>query len=473
MAEVLPERKGLRARIGAALRPKKSHKALRAKQSSETPAGGYRTLAEAKLNAPDKGFIDSQTGERLDTTAILHGLADRDDAEDYEEPHLREDGTLRPPGEPMVASLSSELWSRIVAYLTPTDAANLAFSSKTLFDRVGYGPWLALALPENRQYKIDFLVSMDQYLPAHLFCFACAQYHLRTQPGQEELKPTNVLNPLFNCPNASNPLTPPARARIAPGRTLPFTFVQLALRAHRYGPAHGIEIDDLNRRWRDRESGWSHHSRYQVTKQGHLLVRVVSTCFAQGGLPPSGLRRLLYCMEDDYNPYFSVCAHWRDGDLMKICKCALGHIPKAQNRGGLEGQLTRRMEQQGLRQCANPLAIVSLCGECQPMRRCPECPTEYMVEIRRAEDKNDPTQRFKQAITVTRWSDLGDGSSPDSPEWAACNGLVEYDSFQHIGRRAISGVFESHSTSEHIPGQRIMSLNPRNEKKGEAGNDWY
>lgn len=108
------------------------------------------------------------------------------------------------------------------------------------------------------------------------------------------------------------------------------------------------------------------------------------------------------------------------------------------------------------------------------MRRCPECPTEYLVELKLEEDRADPNplQRFKQAIVVTRWSDIGDGSSPFEGEWAAINGKGDFDSFNKMGRRAIAGIFESQS-GVTIPGQRIMSLNPNGDKLGEEGHNWY
>lgn len=107
------------------------------------------------------------------------------------------------------------------------------------------------------------------------------------------------------------------------------------------------------------------------------------------------------------------------------------------------------------------------------MRRCPECPTEYLIEMKMTEDRTDAVNMFKQALVVTRWSDLGDGSSPWSPEWAAINGEAEFDSFTAIGRRAISGIFESHFNRDLIPGHRIISMNPNKEKLGEAGHNWY
>jgi hypothetical protein len=96
------------------------------------------------------------------------------------------------------------------------------------------------------------------------------------------------------------------------------------------------------------------------------------------------------------------------------------------------------------------------------------------------EDPKAEGFKFKHAIVVTRWADLGDGKSPyTSPEWLAINGLkspvadsAAFESFSRIGRRAVSGLFESR-ISGSIPGQRMASLNPKNEKKGEEGDGWY
>lgn len=95
------------------------------------------------------------------------------------------------------------------------------------------------------------------------------------------------------------------------------------------------------------------------------------------------------------------------------------------------------------------------------------------------EDTLDTVRPFKHALVVTRWSDLGDGSNPYTcPQWTAIKGLNPagegegYQSFSHVGRRAVSGIFESH-ISGSIPGQRMLSLNPKNTKLGEQGSGWY
>lgn len=415
--------------------------------------------------------IDEQTGERVDHTALLHGLAHVGSFDSMHEAYGL-DNPDRPPGESAIASLSSSIWEHIAGYLSLSDIASLAFSNKTLLSRIGRDPWHALNLAENHRYKIEFLVHIDRDLPNHLLCFPCAIYHVRIIPGEERLKATHVINHLFECPNALTQVAP--RTRLTVGHTLPFSFVQLVLRSNRYSPNHGIPVESICKRWKDPQLGaqgtgsWSHQSRYYIDK-GHLLLRVISQCFPEPDLPISAQRNLLYSRED-YFPYFSVCAHWRDGDLMDVCKCALGHIPK--RREALSSQLK-----------SGPNAIFSLsnqrsqmssqCSVCQPMRRCPRCPTEYLVELKFAEDRYDEVNRFKQAMTVTRWSDLGNGTSPLSPEWAAINGEFEgYDSFDTVKGRAISGTFEA-QFGVTLPGQRILSLNPRNEMKGEDGHNWY
>jgi hypothetical protein len=106
------------------------------------------------------------------------------------------------------------------------------------------------------------------------------------------------------------------------------------------------------------------------------------------------------------------------------------------------------------------------------MRRCPECPTEYLIEVKLSEDLVD--RRFKQSIVITRWSDLGDGTTPDGIEWGAINGKRDdYDSFAHYAKRGIASIFEAAFTADTLPGQRVVSLNPKKKKLGEEGNKWY
>ncbi|KAI9655968.1 MAG: hypothetical protein M1821_005029 [Bathelium mastoideum] len=440
---------------------------------------GYR-LGRHFSEVAGPSHVDTQTGERrwsvsseastlvgrprpVDSTELLHSLSRRLSL-DSDTATLREEE--REPGEPMIESLSPQLWKRITEFTPLEDAAALAFSSKTLLNRLGIESWQALNHPECKKNKINFLVRLNKNLPAYLLCFPCAKFHLRTQYGEEKFRINYVANPLFNCAMAQHTKLP--RTRLTHARELPFAFVQLATRARRFGSSYGITADSLARRWKCGDSDWTHNTRFIVHK-GHFLMRVVSTCPAPIDSTPTSERMLLF-ERGDFLPYFSCCAHWKDGELSKICKCALRHVPKApenfrtQLKSGYSLSVSARYRD----------FTAKTCEDCRDIRRCPECPTEYLVELKMIEDRSQGQIGFKHAIVVTRWSDLGDGTSPYSLEWAACNGENEerYDSFERIGKRSISGTFES-ETSNQLFLRRVLSLNPKGEKRSNASNDWY
>ncbi|KAF9692700.1 hypothetical protein EKO04_009024 [Ascochyta lentis] len=416
-------------------------------------------------------ILDKDTGERKDLTDMMHAFTyseSRDSIDDVQH-HAEEvfyDPT-KPDGTAMLGAVSPEVWLHVAEYLSPLDVAHLSSTCRTMFARLGRQPYKLLLDPVNRPDRLDFLLAMDHKLPRHLFCFPCAQWHLRIQPGLETLKPHNVLNPLFECPNFTNNLLPPPRIRISEGRTLPFAFVQLARRHWAFGPEYGIPHQSLARRWKDPYSPWSHESMYHVTDKGHVLMRIKSQAYVEGGMTMAAKRMLLFS-RDDYTPYFSVCSHWKNGVLTSVPKCALDHIPVPEVNmvNGIRDRLAPK----------KAVGNVPTCQKCRPMRRCPECPTEYLFELKMVEDKtvkSNGAERFKQALVVSRWSDLGPGRSAVDREWAAITGeYEEYDSFQEIGRRAISGVFESAFT-DTIPGQRIVTMNPQKIKANEIGGDWY
>ncbi|KAJ5133608.1 uncharacterized protein N7443_004773 [Penicillium atrosanguineum] len=483
-AESPGPKSGFKSFFSNALRPKKSRQTLR-KGGSRSTTDLRQAVRPSLDDAPpmpdmaplqvhrmkyqaQHANLDSQLGERQDYTTIIHsiGCLEMDDTTgpaDIHDPN-------RKPGEGDIAKLSSRLWAHVAWYLDPASAASLAVSSSTLYHRLG--PWYlqALEAPQNREYKMQFLIGMEISLPHHLLCFQCGRYHRRTQEGVERIRPAHVLNPLFKCPEVTNMLNPQARTRITHGRTLPFTFVQLATRAHKYGPQYGISVEDMGRRWQ--RDNWSHASRFFI-HEGRLLMRVTSQTFAAAALPPASMRMLLFSRED-YWPYFSACAHWRDGELMAVCKCALGHIPEPRDTGGLQG-LEHKVKDRIAGQRFDPNSLTTLCGFCRPMRRCPECPSEYLTEVKLCEDKSDPRRLvFKQAIVVTRWTDLGDGSTPNCLQWGAINGKRDdFDSFQHYAKRGIASVFEAAFTADTLPGQRVLSMNPKKKKLGEAGDTWY
>ncbi|KAF1826568.1 uncharacterized protein K489DRAFT_312922 [Dissoconium aciculare CBS 342.82] len=495
-------------KVGNVLRPPKSY-SQDAVDKRARKDGERRKLqkVQPRPQGPDRQSDVNELGEReysvfsdsttvaekpLDHTEMMHGLAHHESFESLLDGRklglldaLEDSSNLTGKDrilyeamrsvkhENLIVSLPDEIWNRIAFFLTPLEAANLASSTKTLFRKLGTMPFETLKRPENRAHRIIFLRRFDRRLPDHLFCFVCVKFHQRLNPGEEVLKADFVANPIFKCPNVKKSVLP--RMRLTFDREFPYSFLQLAVRAQKFSSAHGLGADKLSRRWKCKTSGWTHRTRYMV-HDNRLLMRVVSQVVA----PPAAsstettYRQLLYDREE-YVPYFSVCAHWRDGDLMKICKCALSHVPSPPDP--IHKQLQRGFKVS--REAARPNFIVRGCDECRPARRCPECATEYLVNVNMIEDTADLAQPFKHALVVTRWSDLGDDSGPTaSLEWAATNGLRadgadggkgEFRSFDNVGRRAVGGVFES-AISGTVPGERLVSLNPRNKKMGEEGN---
>ncbi|KFY67746.1 hypothetical protein V496_01420 [Pseudogymnoascus sp. VKM F-4515 (FW-2607)] len=219
---------GFGARLAKAFRPKASSKL----QKRPKPSASGGTLAEGSgvpqyERSPSpmyhkEAVVDSQLGERQDNTALLHSLVYDDEI--YDEQQLaRATATACHPKYHPLSRIPVPIWDAVLDYLTPFEAASLAFTTKELLWRFGFRPWEALNLPENHQYKIHFLLTMDEYLPNHLLCFLCASYHYRIHHGNETLKPAAAHNPLYKCPKAFE--LPFPRTRITPRRNLPFSGV--------------------------------------------------------------------------------------------------------------------------------------------------------------------------------------------------------------------------------------------------------
>ncbi|RMZ70405.1 F-box domain [Pyrenophora seminiperda CCB06] len=443
-----------------------------------TPGKAHRSKLSKAHRAPSAAprpddILDKDTGERKDLTEMMHAFTYVDGVDEVEEKPDDESllyDPLRPDGTATLANVSPEVWLHVADFLSPLDVANLSSTCRTMYARLGRHPYKLLLDPRHRSHRLDFLLAMEPKMPRHLFCFPCAQWHLRIQPGLETLKPHNVLNPLFECPNLTNIHVPPPRIRITDGRTLPFAFIQLARRHWAHGPEYGITHQSLARRWKDAYSSWSHESTYHITEKGNLLMRIRSQHYVEGGMTDAAKRLLLFS-RGDYTPYFSVCSHWKHGVLTSIPKCALTHIPHFHES---ETTAVDKFRERNLGRKAN--GLVPLCSVCRPMRRCPKCPTEYLFELKLVEDKSvrsHAPERFKQALIVTRWSDLGPARSPEDAQWSAITGDNDtFDSFAEIGRRAVSGVFESAFT-DTIPGQRILSMNPQSVTANEESGNWY
>ena len=436
--------------------------------------------APTKLQKANRGqplveeILDKDTGERKDLTDMMHAFTYNVNMESEDEKSANSSMTFdasRPDGTAILGRASPEIWLLIADLLSPLDVANLSSTCRTLSTRLGRYPYKLLLRPENSLHRMDFLLDLDRKLPRHLFCFPCLQWHLRIQPGLESLKPHNVLNPLFECPNRTSMHIPPPRIRITDGRMLPFTFVQLARRSRAFGAEFGIQHQSLARRWKEPYSKWQHETSYHITDK--------NPCSHESQITTLCSRRNARCSETNAScsaekttHHILACAPIGKKDFLhQYPSVRLIISPTLPCQTHL---LISTLRDKAVGRKAH--GVVNLCNVCRPMRRCPKCPTEYLFELKMLEDKSEHSfspDRFKQALLVTRWSDLGPARSPGDAEWAAVVGEnQEYNSFKEIGMRAVSGVFESAFT-DSIPGQRILSMNPKGLTVDEIGGNWY
>jgi len=105
-------------------------------------------------------------------------------------------------------------------------------------------------------------------------------------------------------------------------------------------------------------------------------------------------------VDERYHERFSHCKHLGNA-LDRYAKCAVSHI-----RPGYQ--------------------VTTQCADCRILRRCHQCPSEYLIEIKLVEDRvaartlAAQMPQFRHALAITRYSDLGDGITPhDSLEWTA------------------------------------------------------
>lgn len=335
--------------------------------------------------------------------------------------------------------------------------------------------------PASQSSTVSKTNQFDRTLPYHLFCFNCCTYHARLRPGLETLSPSWITTPVFACPTLKTLPTP--RLAVTPSRKLPFTLPQLLARATRLDSlAHGIHMSALSKTWVDIAEGfeaspdieneggsfisydgadggpigWRHRTQLR-THHGHVLLRVSSThVLPQRLLSTSEINRLLIT-RSNYEPYFSTCQHWHTagpvGPLLSLAKCAIGHaqaphIKDSKNdgnnvdkRGKARKTVIPTADSKGVPLTGVGSKVTSQCAECRPLRRCEDCGTEYLIQLRVQQDKTrrkssaasagsngaaaSPAAalpKFRPYLSVTRYSDLGPCVRPDEAQWRSVAG---------------------------------------------------
>lgn len=375
--------------------------------SSSSPAPQRLSLAtrDRKRETADDGeeadVRKSETAEGGEETDDQDRDDDQDEDADADDDHARNesfdsgicvrsvDPSVRKRGGSddsldLTTWLPSEIWEMVANHLAPSTAAALTMTGRRMYRYLGNQYLDALNAEENREEKASFLHHFEDKLPQHILCWQCGVYHHRQDASSERLGQYESACPRYRAD---------AQSMLSRDRLIPWDLVHLATRAARHTPAHGIPTSALTKKWTS-ESGWKHTTRALLVDT-HLVLRASSLSWVEAYMSASELRVVV---DERYHERFSHCKHISNS-LDKYAKCAVSHI-----RPGYQ--------------------VTAQCAACRPLRRCNQCPSEYLIEIKLVEDRQGPRSpllpAFRHALSVTRWSDLGAGTSPHaSLEWRA------------------------------------------------------
>jgi hypothetical protein len=304
--------------------------------------------------------------------------------------------------------LPPELWLDIIEFLSPASAASLTYTCRWMYNQYGERPCSILKLPGHEQDKLELLSYLDADLPKHRLCHPCAIFHRRKSLGaeQKEVK-ANYGGCWIGCERRAG------ETKLGTGYSLTWPSIRSVMRACRFGPEYGMSLDVLARVW-ENDDGWKHRAEPSIVN-GRLLMKV------QSALPVDWATESIF-----KNRISDIMRHSWLGCLQEIVKCALHHI--------------RSDESYTIGDCF-----------CKSLRRCPECPTEYMIETKRISNISGDMRKSMEArgvqhvLIVTKWMDYGEGKSPLSPEWqalATCNSFSPLDQISTCDIRNIRSRFE-------------------------------
>lgn len=156
-------------------------------------------------------------------------------------------------GTRTLLSLPPELLIQISDFLPSSSTASFALCNKHLTSLLGSKSWISLRSdpnPEQTQQRIHFLTLLSRDLPSQYACHTCLILHssssvpvpgnptARYQPNRCTYDSTPSLHSCFahESLHISNYIA---------SYSLLFSHVQLALKRHKYGPKHGIPLQDL------------------------------------------------------------------------------------------------------------------------------------------------------------------------------------------------------------------------------------
>ena len=299
-------------------------------------------------------------------------------------------GAQRPKS---LSGLPTEIVQMIAQYVSPVDAASLAFCSRTLVYLLGRRQWDF----SDSTVRSQFLARLERDYPALFYCESCSILHPRDAIGP----PGPAFQPEISLRRHTDKNEPPSLSLwrsvdVHPMHSLydfNFMHLQLAMKRYHHGPEHGIPTESLaytEVRWFEERSvttllSVEARACCDQTKPSPMCLRIQNWALVGGGASRSA--------EDFLSKigFIWICTHLsvRDANISQFV------------RSELDVYAYYYAEDGGRPPSGNDDNIFF---------KCRMCAIDYRLQVRRCGDEGP-------ALVITKWLDLGAGSTPMGIEW--------------------------------------------------------
>lgn len=314
----------------------------------------------------------------------------------------------------ILPTLPVELWKPIASYLSLSDRAALAISSRYLLSCLGPEALKDLNVPSNRDEKHKFLFHSLNKLLGHYLCDRCVIYHTDAVP-YHDYKGPDGRDPLILYPGAqfsfevlqyamethrdppsTNPANPPGinpafppgiNPAYPPGINPPYPPIINPAYPPSTEPANPVSSLDLEpTNFKIGKVHWSADTTFYVC-DGRLLGHVVAETGVNSSLMQNSVKGI------------PTCRHIKNPqDILDECNRVLALTPRPWENGDLSVDV----------------------GGSSPIYRCAWCPTEYAMTIGRCQNLEEEEEYgAKFLLTVEHFIDFGELYSYHSSEWNA------------------------------------------------------
>lgn len=309
----------------------------------------------------------------------------------------------------------------IASFLPTSSAAALALCSRSLNRVLGTQYWEKLR-ETHQEGREEFLWLLEKDLPDYIFCQRCAKLHRPDSRGAVEVDLSlGQQRPCFEADMSAHTIWY-YRDRLR------FEHVQIAMKQHRLGLNSSIHVDHQ-----------SHTETYESgSPYGHQVsfnARIVSNTFLVRA------QDRLLIPADEVVPslpieFLAICPHLPDmwlyhDELSEALRCRLSHLHDQ-----------------------HP------CAKCDGLKQCRYCPTEYQIDQKSFGKRGN-------VIFITRWLDLGAGSTHLDPKWrshvweAASVGTDKAFEFAAGSIRAVFELQEHFSFESIVTSDNLRKLLPK------------